>query len=581
MRTIRFIASSILLAAFAACNPAGDAPHKQLSSMDSSELLDYLHQGRCPADSASWGIARYALLSRTDNEYGNVRKNLEDIRTSHRGKATERAVNTDVALGLAVASTDRQPDSTVFHHLRQALPRIEEDVNPTSVMRRYTQAAYAAWLTKSEDGNHLTIDICQNAINFQHKAPQVPMRPEIYTYLGQATYDDGDQETALTNFANAQKIAHGSGNTLQEARAYAALSHGFKNEGLFLQEKMTAEKAYSLAKNAPLSETKGYVARTMGHAYENQQQHDSALFFLNMAYGICDSIHLNSIAADIMENDISRIEKYGCRQPDSMLAARAQYLQVCTTALIDMEKAATPGESTEPTLSHSRLIIYYAIGIGAIAILLSLIGLYIFRNYQRKLHEEKDAHLEGITERLKNMTSQYKSTSKKLLEFKERLDTAEENRNRMAQHIQTIEEKLSTTKDKLQEAQARLSNKEVFISNLREEKEEQERRLEEINRRFAHKDLSIKEASENPRAFARDFLAIHPQFEQALKERSTSISSHDILLCILIVLDVSKEDIANVLKIRPESLNVARHRLRTKLGLSRYDNLYTILRSKL
>ena len=35
------------------------------------------------------------------------------------------------------------------------------------------------------------------------------------------------------------------------------------------------------------------------------------------------------------------------------------------------------------------------------------------------------------------------------------------------------------------------------------------------------------------------------------------------------------------MKIRPESLNVARHRLRSKLGLTRYDNLYTILRSHL
>ena len=570
-----------LILSFASCDFTDDGPKTDIYTVGYKMLPKYLVENELPTDSLLRGITRYAMFSRVDKHPESVMCNLDNIYAKLHKKGSGDGLFTDIILAKAVVSADRLADTITLDYIRQAIPQIELETTPDGVMRRYTTAAYAALLTSSEEGNEMTINLCQNAIKFQRLHPECQTHPEIYNYLGQAAYENGETEITMTTISKALELAHTTGNKRQEARAYATLARGFRSEGLFLQEKMTAEKAFNLAKNIPVGETKTLAARVMGWAYEDQQQLDSALYYLNLAHKISDSVHLQSVARDILENDINRIKRNGCRQPDSTLASRAQYLQEYTKVLIDMGRVETLENDIQPALSRNRTIMFYAIGICLLISLLSLTGIYIFRNYQRKLHAEKDAHLEGIAARLRNVTSQYRTTSEKLEEVKSRLSSAEENREQLTQKILAMEDRLSDKEGELKDANTRLSNKQAFIASLQEEQKEQEQRMQEINRRFAHKEFNLEEAVSNPRHFARDFLAVHPDFERALKERSTNISSHDVLLCILIVLDVSKDNIASVLKIRPESLNVARHRLRTKLGLSRYDNLYTILRSHL
>ena len=164
----------------------------------------------------------------------------------------------------------------------------------------------------------------------------------------------------MATLSKALELAQTTGNTTQEARVYAILSRGFRDQGLFLQEKMTAEKAFNLSRTIPIGETKCLAARVMGWAYEDRQQLDSALIFLNLAYEISDSVHMHSKAKDILENDINRLRQHGCRQPDSMFAARAQALQEYTKVLIDINKAETLKDNVEPQISRNRAIMFYA-----------------------------------------------------------------------------------------------------------------------------------------------------------------------------------------------------------------------------
>ena len=125
------------------------------------------------------------------------------------------------------------------------------------------------------------------------------------------------------------------------------------------------------------------------------------------------------------------------------------------------------------------------------------------------------------------------------------------------------------------------SNDESDLKMFRERDRETKADLKEIQSRFINKDFNIDDAYADPELFTRLFLSAHPNFERALKERAPSVSQHDTLLCILIVLDVPKEEVARVLKIRPDSINVARHRLRKRLNLTREENLFTWLRTLL
>ena len=571
----------VFILSLAACDKTTNATHEDISQMDYAALTDFLAHETIPADSFPRAIARYAMLSRVHNDFHATLSSLDRIYKEQQSRGAGKDLLTDISLGKAIVTADRLPDSIVCGYVCAVMGQMEHGVAPSSVITRYTMAAYATLLSGTETSNGLTAELCRKAINYTNLHSDVQERPEIYLYLGQASYENGDMKTSMATLSKALELAQTTGNTTQEARVYAILSRGFRDQGLFLQEKMTAEKAFNLSRTIPIGETKCLAARVMGWAYEDRQQLDSALIFLNLAYEISDSVHMHSKAKDILENDINRLRQHGCRQPDSMFAARAQALQEYTKVLIDINKAETLKDNVEPQISRNRAIMFYAIGICLAVCILSLIGFYFFRKHQKRIQAEKDAHLEGITARLRNITSQYRSTSERLEEVRERLSTAEEYREQLARQIREMENKLTDKEDELQETKTRLSNKQAFITSLQEEHKEQEERLQEINRRFAHKEFNLAEAVSNPRHFARDFLAVHPHFELALKERSSNISSHDVLLCILIVLDVSKEDIADIMKIRPESLNVARHRLRSKLGLTRYDNLYTILRSHL
>ena len=571
----------VFLFSLAACDKTTNALDEDISQLDYAALTDFLANETIPTDSFPRFIARYTMLSRVHNDFHATLSSLDRIYKEQTRRGAGKGLLTDISLGKAIASADRLPDSVVCGYVRAVMGQIEHGVSPSSVITRYTMAAYATLLSGTETSNELTAELCQKAINYANLHSDVQERPEIYTYLGQASYENGDMKTSMATLSKALELAQATGSTTQEARAYATLSRGFRDQGLFLQEKMTAEKAFNLSRTIPIGETKCLAARVMGWAYEDQQQLDSALIFLNLAYEISDSVHMHSKAKDILENDINRLRQHGCRQHDSLSASHALALQEYTKVLIDIYKAETLKKNVEPEISRSRAIMYYAIGTSLAVCIFSLIGFYFFRKHQKRIQDEKDAHLEGITARLRNITSQYRSTNERLEEVRERLSTAEEYRDQLARQIKEMETRLTDKEGELQEAKTRLSNKQAFITSLQEEHKEQEEKLQEINRRFAHKEFNLAEAVSNPRHFARDFLAVHPHFEQALKERSSNISSHDVLLCILIVLDVSKEDIANVMKIRPESLNVARHRLRSKLGLTRYDNLYTILRSHL
>ena len=70
------------------------------------------------------------------------------------------------------------------------------------------------------------------------------------------------------------------------------------------------------------------------------------------------------------------------------------------------------------------------------------------------------------------------------------------------------------------------------------------------------------------------FEDIHPHFSQKLNEKALQIlSATEVRLALLLRLNLSSKEIAAILRITPDSVRVARYRLRKKLPLESQDDL--------
>jgi response regulator RpfG family c-di-GMP phosphodiesterase len=77
--------------------------------------------------------------------------------------------------------------------------------------------------------------------------------------------------------------------------------------------------------------------------------------------------------------------------------------------------------------------------------------------------------------------------------------------------------------------------------------------------------------------FQLSFDAVHSDFVQILAEAHPELSPAEVKLSIFLKLGMNTKDIANLLYLTPESVKVARYRLRKKLGLTFPHNLHNYL----
>jgi DNA-binding response OmpR family regulator/DNA-binding CsgD family transcriptional regulator len=81
----------------------------------------------------------------------------------------------------------------------------------------------------------------------------------------------------------------------------------------------------------------------------------------------------------------------------------------------------------------------------------------------------------------------------------------------------------------------------------------------------------------NWQRFQLSFEAVHRGFIQILAENHPELSPAEVKLCIFLRLGMNTKDISNLLFLAPESVRVARSRLRNKLGLIQTQNLHSYL----
>jgi len=86
-------------------------------------------------------------------------------------------------------------------------------------------------------------------------------------------------------------------------------------------------------------------------------------------------------------------------------------------------------------------------------------------------------------------------------------------------------------------------------------------------------DIDLKVKTDSWERFDLAFQAVHPHFQSNLLENHPELTPNDLKLCAFIRMGMSSKDIASVLYITPDSIKVARSRLRKKLALTTDQNL--------
>jgi hypothetical protein len=86
--------------------------------------------------------------------------------------------------------------------------------------------------------------------------------------------------------------------------------------------------------------------------------------------------------------------------------------------------------------------------------------------------------------------------------------------------------------------------------------------------------LNIDKDWENFRTY---FEQVHTGFFEELKVRFPDLNSSDLKLCALIKLNLDSKQMAAILDISPESVKVARSRLRKKIGMEPGENLSALI----
>lgn len=134
---------------------------------------------------------------------------------------------------------------------------------------------------------------------------------------------------------------------------------------------------------------------------------------------------------------------------------------------------------------------------------------------------------------------------------------------------------------------ARRISAEAYISEAHNERDTALERIETIKREISGQIAASTDILYRPQTlgsnsgqFMRAFNAMYPRYAEDLRRDYPSLTDTDMILCMLIYLKHTTEEISCYLNISRASVNSARYRIRTKVKLTKEDDLNNFLRTR-
>lgn len=362
---------------------------------------------------------------------------------------------------------------------------------------------------------------------------------------GQIVQETGHPDSALYYYDRAEKIS----STLPYTAGQADVDY---LTGAFRLEHCTGDSLAEgwrklrrvTAEGTPLLRAKAYYRLALGDLKEGRQE--AAEIMLDSMYSLMHRFNPPQyIEVDyevvlrhyLAKKDLPNVERYVL---DLIEECKFNFnSDICTKMYENIVTLQTEAEQQRLRLSqmeaeNSRL--YYRVCICISVLILTLAAVLIF--YKRRLYRIKQ---------------------------------------------QLLEARLSALLDHLQDERRKQAEAEARISELTLHKEKTEQKLTELltekeNRKEAETVTPGLLQEEGEARFRQRFNLLYPRFHAALQEKAPNIGRREELLAMLIVLRQDMHQIEAIMGIAYRSVNMARYRLRKKLGLDGDESLEDTIR---
>lgn len=352
--------------------------------------------------------------------------------------------------------------------------------------------------------------------------------------LGSIYEDKSQFDKAYFHFSKALVWFEQSGNTEMLIDAYNNVGDVYRKQGVYTSALRYTKKAEALAKSTNSYSRLSSAYRDLGKTYSFLKQSDSTFHYLELSR----QFFLKSYSQESKNQEALLKVIYGLDKKEMQIAEMAR-----------QEKIAWA--------------IYIASGIAAVVFI--MVAAVIIRNQRHRILRERAnrLHEEEIL-KTKQELMQVDLNNKKLKEeqLKDNLNT--KAKEITAHTLQTIQ------KNQLLE-DIREALNEMIKSDGRSYKKELRSLLNKINQNFS-KDAYWDD-------FRRVFEEINQDFFDQLQQINPGLSATDIKFISLIKLNINTADIAALLGVSPDSLRVARYRLRKKLKLAQGASLTAFIQS--
>ncbi len=425
----------------------------------------------------------------------------------------------------------------------------------------------------------------------------------VSALLGGLYRRTGDIDNAIDMYNESYTLAHEKGDTLGMANARNCMGDLLLYWDLadYAEDYTTQAVAMAdqLGKVNPMVLTNIYV----NHAKvkSNLGQRDSAFIYLGKARRCCASLPYNSGHSDIdlelarllvgrgqTAGEGVRLLETVARKATAGIRARAYYELAriyidrhdaprADHALTEMYATLTQGNSPVIIVNAYEMAIRYYLSKGD----KEKVNLFVKAKYESDQNNGYTAKLNKMANTVVKFKTRQKEDEIRLLEV-----VAEKRVQAIVTLgvflllvivgflvVQGYSHKMARLRQRLVESQ--LKNLSDQIATLTIDKENMRSKLETMRMAdMKYGNLSpelLKEDGEE--TFRLHFGKLYPQFMSNLRKRFPTVSRREELLCMLIALDQDTNQIERILCVAHNSVNVARYRLRTKMGLNKTDSL--------
>lgn len=297
--------------------------------------------------------------------------------------------------------------------------------------------------------------------------------------------------------------------------------------GNFDKSKQALDEALKISKDLGSKDLEHEIYSTYSSLYQAKDDHKNALKYYKQHVALKDSIFDTEKSKQIAEMQT----KYETAKKDKELAFRQK-------AIAEKDKEISDNRVRQRTILVGMLLLASAA--------FFIVSRQRLRN--RKDKEIFETNEKLIQEQLKNAEQDLKFKNKELTTY--------------ALHIIQKNNILTELKESIQEAVDDMSADESKRLN---------KLIHLINYSF-NLDRDWKD-------FKIAFEQVHEGFFEKLQKHYPNISPSEIRLCALLRLNFASKEIAAIMGISPDSVKVARYRLRKKLELSRNDSLVDFIRN--